>query len=166
MRFRSIATVAALCCSAPAVFAQSLTRVQLIGLQQQLRDDDCGVTRVTGRMDAMTKRAVQKCMPKYNVSSGGATALLAAMNIGFGPGDAVPSLAASGPVGISDSTAMQDSTQKASPRRKGRGNGGRMHRRGQTGGSMPSDSMPSDSSGMHRDSLTTSVDTFQGALLS
>jgi hypothetical protein len=129
MRVRSIAAAAALLCCASPIFAQSLKRVQIIGLQQQLRDDNCGVTHVTGRMDAMTKRAAQKCMQKYNVSSGGVPALLAAMNIGLGPNDSLPSLASAGQVGLS-SSAMGGSTQTGATGRmtSGVGSKQRMHR--------------------------------------
>jgi len=87
MKVGSFAAIAALCCMASPAFAQQLTRVQVLALQQQLRDDGCGIEHTTGHLDAMTRRAVEKCKSKYNVSSGGAAALLDAMNIGFGPND-------------------------------------------------------------------------------
>lgn len=123
MRFRSIAAIAAFCCCAPPLLAQSLTRVQLLALQQQLRDDGCGVAHVTGRMDATTRKAVKNCMSRYNVTSGGAAALLAAMNIGFGPNDQQPSSADAAGGGMPSGMTASDSTQGGGrPMR-------RMHRR-------------------------------------
>ena len=92
MKFRAVAAGAVLClCSSPA-FAQGLSRVQLLALQQQLRDDGCGMRHVTGRMDATTRRAVRQCASKYNVSNPTPASLLSAMNIGFGPNDQMPTL--------------------------------------------------------------------------
>ncbi len=168
MRFRSIATAALWCCTTP-VFAQSLTRVQILGLQQQLRDDGCGVAHVTGRMDATTKHAVQSCMQKYKVSSGGASALLTAMNIGLGPSDAVPSMAtangqssigAGGTVNLPpDSVGMNDSTQAGQGTRKRRGMGhkGRTHRRshGNMGGRSSDSASGHMRDTLHQDSTMT-----------
>ena len=84
------ACAVAVCCTAPA-FAQGLTRVETIALQQQLRDDGCGVTHVTGRMDATTRAAVHKCASKYSGATD-AKSMLAAMNIGFGNGIPDPTL--------------------------------------------------------------------------
>jgi hypothetical protein len=85
------AATAVLCCVAatPIAAQTSLSRVQILALQQQLRDDGCGVAHTTGRLDAMTRRAVAKCNAKYN-STGGAAELLAAMNIGFSASDNAP----------------------------------------------------------------------------
>ncbi len=91
MKYRLLgACVAAACCAAPA-FAQGLTRVEILGLQQQLRDDGCGVTHVTGRMDAMTRGAVKKCGSKYSGATD-ARSMLAAMHIGFENGNAAPTM--------------------------------------------------------------------------
>ncbi len=84
------ACAVAVCCTAPA-FAQGLTRVETIALQQQLRDDGCGVTHVTGRMDPTTRAAVHKCASKYSGATD-AKSMLAAMDIGFGNGIPVPTL--------------------------------------------------------------------------
>lgn len=110
------ACAVAICCTAPA-FAQGLTRVQTIGLQQQLRDDGCGVTHVSGRLDAATRAAVRKCQSKYSGATDAKT-MLAAMNIGFGNGIPDPSLSmarsgAGGSMsagGISGSPTTTDST--------------------------------------------------------
>ena len=95
MTFRSVAALAALCCCATPVLAQrstSLSRVQILALQQQLRDDGCGIQHTTGRIDATTRRALKQCQSKYNASSADAATVLQAMNIGFGPNDTKPSL--------------------------------------------------------------------------
>lgn len=85
------ACVAACCCAAP-VFAQGLTRVETLALQQQLRDDGCGTTNITGRVDATTRADVKKCETKYSGAST-PSAMLTAMNIGFGNGTPAPTLA-------------------------------------------------------------------------
>ena len=91
MKYRLVGACAvAFCCAAPA-FAQGLTRVELLGLQQQLRDDGCGVTHITGRMDAMTRSAVKKCESKYSGATD-ARSMLDAMHIGFGNGNPTPTV--------------------------------------------------------------------------
>lgn len=139
MQVRSLAGVAAFCCLASPALAQRaatqhLSRVQILALQQQLRDDGCGVDHTTGQLDAMTRRAVEKCKSKYNVTSGGAADLLSAMNIGFGPNDQMPTLA----MANGNSTSMTSDTSSAATRRatsramrRGRRMGnGRMRRTG------------------------------------
>lgn len=94
--FRLTAALAALCCCATPVLAQrssTLSRVQVLALQQQLRDDGCGIRHTTGRIDATTRRALKQCQSKYNASSADPMTVLQAMNIGFGPNDTKPSLA-------------------------------------------------------------------------
>jgi len=92
MKYRLLGVcAAAFCCAAP-VFAQGLTHVELLGLQQQLRDDGCGVTHITGRMDAMTRSAVKKCESKYSGATD-AKSMLAAMHIGFENGNSDPTMA-------------------------------------------------------------------------
>lgn len=66
--------------------ALGLTGVQFLALQQQLRDEGCGVKMITGVADAATRRAVRTCSKKYG-TSGSAAALLAAMNVGYGASD-------------------------------------------------------------------------------
>lgn len=110
---------AALCCAVPA-FAQGLSRVELIGLQQQLRDDGCGVTHITARMDAMTRSSVKKCESKYSGATD-AKSMLAAMHIGFENGNQTPTLATarsgnaggmSGSMSGSMGGSMHDSTAR------------------------------------------------------
>jgi hypothetical protein len=66
--------------------ALGLTGVQFLALQQELRDRGCGTSRVTGRADAATRRAIRICAGKLNVANN-ARAVLIAMNIGFGETD-------------------------------------------------------------------------------
>ena len=66
--------------------ALGLTGVQFLALQQELRDRGCGTTRVTGRADAATRRAIRVCAGKLNVANN-ARAVLIAMNIGFSETD-------------------------------------------------------------------------------
>lgn len=80
------------CCllSPAAVAAQTggLTRVQLLALQQQLKEE-CGLQHSTGVMDGPTRHAIAVCNKKYGTQGNGA-ALLAAMDIGFSTGDNQP----------------------------------------------------------------------------
>lgn len=98
MKLPFLAASAALGCALAASpllgQSSSLTRVQIIALQQQLRDDGCGVQHVTEHMDAPTRAAIKQCASKYNVSPNDPRALLTAMNIGFNPGDGTPSISA------------------------------------------------------------------------
>ncbi len=66
--------------------AAGLSGVQFLALQQELRDRDCGSTRVTGRLDAATRRAIRTCAQRLNVANN-ARAVLIAMNIGFSETD-------------------------------------------------------------------------------
>src|SRR5947207_1103937 len=69
--------------------AAGLTGVQFLALQQELRDRGCGNAHVTGRLDAPTRKAISVCAKQLNVANS-AEAVLAALNIGFGPGDNAP----------------------------------------------------------------------------
>lgn len=66
-----------------------LNRVQFLALQQELRDQGCGLTNVDGRYGTPTRRAIATCAKRFNTANN-AAALLAAMNIGFGPNDNPP----------------------------------------------------------------------------
>lgn len=91
MKYSLLGACAVACCCAAPVFAQGLTRVETLALQQQLRDDGCGSSHITGHVDATTRAEVKKCETKYT----GATdprSMLAAMNIGFGNGVPDPTL--------------------------------------------------------------------------
>ncbi len=106
MKYRLLGACAAVFCCAAPVFAQGLSRVELLGLQQQLRDDGCGVTHITGRMDAMTRSAVKKCESKYSGATD-ARSMLAAMHIGFENGNPDPTMAMANSGGMS--STMTDS---------------------------------------------------------
>jgi peptidoglycan hydrolase-like protein with peptidoglycan-binding domain len=66
-----------------------LSKIQFLALQQELRDQGCGVTNVDGHYGPQTRRAIATCAKKFN-SANNAAALLTAMNIGFGPSDNPP----------------------------------------------------------------------------
>src|SRR5215210_5826622 len=61
--------------------AAGLTGVQFLALQQELRDRKCGNSRVTGVLDAPTRRGIAACAKRYGVANN-AAALLAALNVG------------------------------------------------------------------------------------
>jgi peptidoglycan hydrolase-like protein with peptidoglycan-binding domain len=87
---KTIAVLALLAAPALASAQAGLSRVSYLALQQELRDQGCGVTNVDGRYGPQTRRAIATCAKKFN-SANNAAALLAAMNIGFGPNDNPPS---------------------------------------------------------------------------
>ena len=72
-----------------------ITTVQLLALQQQMRDEGCGNARAPGVWNAETRRAIVACSKKYN-SSTNARELLTAMNIGFSGNDDSPNAGAAG----------------------------------------------------------------------
>jgi|GEM_PF-621449 len=91
MKYSLLGACALACCCAAPIYAQGLSRVETLALQQQLRDDGCGSSHITGRVDAMTRANVKKCESKY----AGATdprSMLSAMKIGFGPGMTDPTM--------------------------------------------------------------------------
>jgi hypothetical protein len=63
-----------------------LTGPQFLALQQELRDRKCGVSRVTGRLDAATRTAIRACAKKMGVANN-AAAVLVAFDIGYGASD-------------------------------------------------------------------------------
>ncbi|MDQ3082180.1 MAG: hypothetical protein M3R07_08195 [Gemmatimonadota bacterium] len=66
--------------------AAGLTGVQLLALQQEVRDRKCGNNRVTGRLDAATRIGIRNCARKLGVANN-AAAVLVAMNVGYGSSD-------------------------------------------------------------------------------
>lgn len=139
------------------VSTAGLGRIELIALQQQLRDDGCGVRHVTGRMDATTRAAIRRCMSRYNVTSGSAAELVDSMKIGFGPSDSPPSLATArsgatgGAGGVSGAMGNEMAGQMNAPSAGNRG-----MRRGRMGGTRARgmrnrQRMMRDSAGMHND---------------
>ena len=86
---KTIAVIAFLTVPALASAQAGLSRIQFLALQQELRDQGCGVTNVDGHYGPQTRRAIATCAKKFN-SANNAAALLAAMNIGFGATDNPP----------------------------------------------------------------------------
>ena len=70
-----------------------LTKVELLALQQEMRDQDCGNKHAAGEWDAATKKAIRTCAKKFNTSTN-AKELLAAMSIGFSATDTPPTAGA------------------------------------------------------------------------
>jgi peptidoglycan hydrolase-like protein with peptidoglycan-binding domain len=89
---KTIAVIALLTVPALASAQAGLSKIQFLALQQELRDQGCGVTNVDGQYGPQTRRAIATCAKKFN-SANNAAALLAAMNIGFGPNDTAPTKA-------------------------------------------------------------------------
>src|SRR5467141_2740972 len=92
---KTIAVIALIAAPALASAQAGLNRVQFLALQQELRDQGCGVTNVDGRDGPSTRRAIAACAKKFNTANNAAS-LLAAMNIGFGPNDNQPAVPAGG----------------------------------------------------------------------
>lgn len=92
---KTIAVIALMAAPALASAQAGLSRIQFLALQQELRDQGCGVTNVDGRYGPQTRRAIATCAKKFN-SANNAAALLQAMNIGFGPNDNPPTGPATG----------------------------------------------------------------------
>src|SRR3954451_1535108 len=86
---KTIAVIALIAVPALASAQAGLSRVAFLALQQELRDQGCGVTNVDGHYGPQTRRAIATCAKKFN-SANNAAALLTAMNIGFGPNDNPP----------------------------------------------------------------------------
>ena len=63
-----------------------LTGPQFLALQQEARDKGCGDIRITGKLDAPTRRAIATCAKKLGVKNN-AAAVLVAMNIGYSDAD-------------------------------------------------------------------------------
>ena len=63
-----------------------LTAAQFLALQQELRDDKCGLAHVTGRLDAATRVAIRNCAKKMGVANN-AAAVLVAFDIGYSAAD-------------------------------------------------------------------------------
>jgi hypothetical protein len=63
-----------------------LTGPQFLALQQEARDKGCGDIRITGKLDAPTRRAISTCAKKLGVANN-APAVLVAMKIGYSEAD-------------------------------------------------------------------------------
>jgi peptidoglycan hydrolase-like protein with peptidoglycan-binding domain len=108
---KTIAVIAFLAVPALASAQAGLNRIQFLALQQELRDQGCGVTNVDGHYGPSTRRAIATCAKKFNTANN-AAALLAAMNIGFGPNDTPPAAPAGGGGGVSASAAAEGESVK------------------------------------------------------
>jgi peptidoglycan hydrolase-like protein with peptidoglycan-binding domain len=113
---KTIAVIAFLAVPALASAQAGLNRIQFLALQQELRDQGCGVTNVDGRYGPSTRRAIATCAKKFNTANN-AAALLAAMNIGFGPNDTPPAapaggMASGGGGGVSANAAAEGESVK------------------------------------------------------
>ena len=108
---KTIAVIAFLTVPALASAQAGLNRVQFLALQQELRDQGCGVTNVDGRYGPSTRRAIAACAKKFNTANN-AAALLAAMNIGFGPNDNQPAAPAGGGGGVSANAKAEGESVK------------------------------------------------------
>jgi hypothetical protein len=93
MKWKILALLA-VCAALPATAdAQArandgLTKIELLALQQEMRDRGCGNKHAPGVMNAETRQAIRTCAQRMGVS--GARALLAAFNNGFATGDTPP----------------------------------------------------------------------------
>lgn len=106
---KTIAVLALIAAPALASAQAGLSKIQFLALQQELRDQGCGVTNVDGHYGPQTRRAIATCAKKFN-SANNAAAVLAAMNIGFGPSDNPPTKSA----GMSGDNSMSSGTAVAS----------------------------------------------------
>ncbi|GAC1414419.1 MAG: hypothetical protein PVSMB1_00590 [Gemmatimonadaceae bacterium] len=97
---KTIAVIALMAAPALASAQAGLSRVAFLALQQELRDQGCGVTNVDGSYGPQTRRAIAACAKKFGTPNN-AAALLAAMNIGFGPNDNPPAGGGGGAVSTS-----------------------------------------------------------------
>ena len=109
---KTIAVIALIAVPALASAQAGLSKIEFLALQQELRDQGCGVTNVDGRYGPQTRRAIATCAKKFN-SANNAKALLVAMNIGFGPNDNPPTRGATGATG-SDIMAAHEASASAS----------------------------------------------------
>ncbi len=112
---KTIAVIALIAVPALASAQAGLSKIEFLALQQELRDQGCGVTNVDGRYGPQTRRAIATCAKKFN-SANNAKALLVAMNIGFGPNDNPPTRGATGATGMtgSDTMAAHEASASAS----------------------------------------------------
>ena len=110
---KTIAVIALMAGPALASAQAGLSKIQFLALQQELRDQGCGVTNVDGRYGPQTRRAIATCAKKFN-SANNAQALLVAMNIGFGPNDNAPTRGGgTGAMGSENSSGGMASEAKA-----------------------------------------------------
>jgi peptidoglycan hydrolase-like protein with peptidoglycan-binding domain len=109
---KTIAVIALMAVPALASAQAGLSKIQFLALQQELRDQGCGVTNVDGHYGPQTRRAIATCAKKFN-SANNAQALLTAMNIGFGPSDNPPTGATKTGMSNDSGSATMGSEAKA-----------------------------------------------------
>jgi len=61
---KTIAVIALVVAPALASAQAGLSKIQFLALQQELRDQGCGVTNVDGRYGPQTRRAIATCAKK------------------------------------------------------------------------------------------------------
>ena len=110
---KTIAVIALMAGPALASAQAGLSRIQFLALQQELRDQGCGVTNVDGHYGPQTRRAIATCAKKFN-SANNAAALLQAMNIGFGPNDNPPTGGATSGSAMNMSNGTTDTAASSS----------------------------------------------------
>jgi peptidoglycan hydrolase-like protein with peptidoglycan-binding domain len=111
---KTIAVIALMAAPALASAQAGLSKISFLALQQELRDQGCGVTNVDGSYGPQTRRAIAACAKKFGTPNN-AAALLTAMNIGFGPNDNPPAGgggAASGGGGMKSEAKAEGETTK------------------------------------------------------
>jgi peptidoglycan hydrolase-like protein with peptidoglycan-binding domain len=111
---KTIAVIALMAAPALASAQAGLSKIAFLALQQELRDQGCGVTNVDGSYGPQTRRAIAACAKKFGTPNN-AAALLTAMNIGFGPNDNPPAGgggAASGGGGMKSEAKAEGETTK------------------------------------------------------
>jgi hypothetical protein len=112
---KTIAVIAFLTVPALASAQAGLNRIQFLALQQELRDQGCGVTNVDGHYGPQTRRAIATCSKKFNTANN-AAALLTAMNIGFGPNDNPPMAKTGSDMGGGGGAAANAKAEGESPK--------------------------------------------------
>jgi len=131
----------ACCMISPAIAAAQtggLTRVQLLALQQELKEQ-CGLAHSTGVMDGPTRHAIAVCNKKYGTQGNGA-ALLTAMNVGFNTGESEPAHGMGGMMGNDHEMSMSgDSAHHAKMKAKMKTHGRTRAMKGSNRGDMDSD---------------------------
>jgi peptidoglycan hydrolase-like protein with peptidoglycan-binding domain len=130
---KTIAVIALMAAPALASAQAGLSRISFLALQQELRDQGCGVTNVDGRYGPQTRRAIATCAKKFN-SANNAQALLVAMNIGFGPNDNAPTRgggtgATGAENGMSSGSSMASSTESDTTMKTMKATTGKTHRK-------------------------------------
>ncbi len=157
----------ACCLISPAIAAAQtggMTKVQLLGLQQELKDQ-CGLAHATGVMDGPTRHAIAVCNKKYGTQGNGA-ALLSAMNVGFSAGDLMPGNGMGGMMGNDNSMSMDNHgmsmRDSAHARAMGKMNGSRARTRARA--RVRAGAMGNNHGGMDSGARKKGVDSSSGGV--